>query len=187
MNGDIIRDSFSLQKAKLLKGGGVESTTKIVAHIDGSSMEIERNQKTPIFPHPDLENAIRGLKEKLLISSNYLSMRTLVNSFEFKPRKDQKEAVEKAIDILMNKTTVTGVHVSGQDQNRGVIVTGKIQAENGSNIAVNSPRMRFTSEVFGFEEELESEIEQIEDELYLYLHDNKKAQLEILQEEEVGS
>ena len=88
MNGAVNRDSFNLQKVKLLKGGGVESTTKIVAQIDGSTMEIERNQKTPVVPHPDLENSVRGLKEKLLISSNYLTMRTIVNSFEFKPRKD---------------------------------------------------------------------------------------------------
>ena len=83
----------------------------------------------------------------------------------------------------MNKTTVTGVHLSGQDQNRGVIITGKIQCENGSSNAVNSPRLRFSSEVFGFEEELESEIDHIEDELYLYLHENKKAQLEAFAEE----
>jgi hypothetical protein len=183
MNGSVNRDSFNLQKVKLLKGGGVESTTKIIAQIDGSTMEIERNQKTPVVPHPDLENAIRSLKEKLLISTNFLTMRTIVNSFEFKPRKDQREAVDKAIDILMNKTTVTGIHVSGQDQNRGVIISGKMQCENGSNSAVNSPRMRFTSEVFGFEEELEGEIDHIEDELYLYLHENKKAQLEVFQEE----
>lgn len=186
MKNGITRENFSMAKVKLLKGGGIESVTVLEMNIDGAFMEIERNQKTPIVPDPELENPVRNLKEKLLISCDYMIMRTIVNAPDFKATKAQKEAVEKAIDILKQKTSVTGVHVSGQDQNEGVIITGKIQAANGSNIAINSPRMRFTSEVFGFEEELEGEIAVIERELFLYLHEGKKGQLEVFSEEEQG-
>lgn len=183
LNNGITRENFSMDKLKILKGGGVESDTTIEMSIDGSFMEITRNQKTPVVPHPDLENLVRDMKEKLLISAGFMDMRTIVNSKEFNATKLQKDAVEKAIDILKGKTTVTAVHVSGQDQNEGAIISGKIQAANGSNIAINSPRMRFKSQVFGFEEDLEGATAAIEGELYQYLHEGKKAQLEVFGEE----
>ena len=183
MKNGITRENFNLKDLKLSKGGGIESTSIIEMNIDGSFMEIERKQKTPIVPHPDLENKVRDLKEELLISTRFMSMRSILNKPGFNPRKDQRELVDKAVDILKEKTTVIGVHVSGEDQNRGVIISGKIQAENGSNIAINSPRMRFNSAVYGFEEELDSKIGMIEDELYLYLHEDKKAQMDAFDEE----
>ena len=183
MKNGITRENFSLSKLKLSKGGGIESVTIIEMNIDGSFMEIERSQKTPVVPHPDLENTVRGLKEKLLISARYMSVFSAINKPGFNPRKDQKEEIQKLKDILMEKTTVTGIHVSGQDQNEGVIITGKIQAENGSNIAVNSPRIRFSAATFGFEEDLEAEVAVLERELFLYLHEDKKAQLEIMDTE----
>lgn len=186
MNGKIKRDNFSMKKIKLLKGGGIESVTIIELSIDGAFMEVERSQKTPIVPAPSLEGAVRSLKEKLLISCGYMDMKTLINSPEFKATKAQKDAAQKMIDIRMEKTNVTGVHVSGQDQNAGVIITGKIQAENGSNIAINSPRIRFSSSVFGFEEDLQGEVTSMEGELYEYLHEGKKAQLEVFGNEEQG-
>lgn len=184
MNGAIKRENFSLAKLKVLKGGGIESTVKVELTMDGSFMEIERNQKTPIIPHPDLLTPIEGMKEYLLISCGFMGVRTMVNGFEFHATNKQKEATEKYVDLLKGKTTVTGVHISGQDQNEGVIITGKIQAENGSNIAINSPRIRFRSEVFGFEDDLEGQIHVIETEAYLYLQENKKAQLDAFTEDE---
>ena len=182
MKNGITRESFTMEHLRILKGGGIESVAQITATIDGSFMEIERKQKTPIVPHPALENAVRELKEKLLVSTGFMDMRTLVESKEFNATANQKDAVAKAIDLIKSKTTVTGVHVSGEDKTRGVIISGKITSANGSAIAVNSPRMRFTSSVFGFEEDLESEIANIETELFAYLHEGKKAQLEIMNE-----
>ena len=166
MKNGITRENFSLKDLKLLKGGGIESITIIEMNIDGSFMEIKRKQETPVVPHPDLENLVRGLKETLLISCRF------------------KGLPKKEFDILKEKTTVTAVHVSGQEQNEGVIISGKIQAENGSNIAINSPRMRFSSSVYGFEEQLQGEITLLEGELYKYLHEEKKAQLEIMDTEQ---
>ena len=186
MKNGITRENFSLSKLKLLKGGGVDSTTMIEMNVDGSFMEIERKQKTPIVPHPDLENRIRGFKEMLLISCRFMGINAVMKKPGFNPRKDQKEAVKQMQDILLERTIVTGIHVSGQDQNEGVIISGKIQAENGSNIAINSPRMRFSSAVYGFEEQLEGEVAVIEGELFKYLHEDKKAQLEILDTDQDG-
>ena len=183
MKNGITRENFSLRDLKLLKGGGIESVTIIETNIDGAFMEIKRKQETPVVPHPDLEKLVRGLKETLLISCRFMGINAVMKKPGFNPRKDQKDAVQKMQDILLEKTTVTAIHVSGQEQNEGVIISGKIQAENGSNIAINSPRMRFSSAVYGFEEQLEGEVALIEGELFKYLQEDKKAQLEIMDTE----
>lgn len=175
-----------MAKLKLLKGGGVDATVKISINTDGSFVEVEHNEKNPIVPAPELEDRIRELKHKLLQSCGYLGTMTIVNSKDFKATKAQKTAAAKHVDILMSKTTVTGVHCSGQDQNEGVIISGRIQAENGSNIAMNSPRMRYTSNVFGWEGDLENEVLTIQDELFQYLYEGKKAQLDAFSAKEQG-
>jgi hypothetical protein len=176
---EVAKESFDLQKIKLLKGGGVHSVSKLTVKTDGSFHEIDRDEKTPIVPHPELVDPIRNLKEKLLISCNYLGIKTIIDSEEFKASKEQKAAAQKHFDIIKDKTTVTGIHVSGKDKNRGVIISGVIKAENASNIAINSPRLRFESEVYGFEQELHMECDLIEDETYEYLFNGKKQQMDI--------
>lgn len=181
---EIKRDSFELEKAKLLKNGGVHSETKLTVVGDNSTEVITRKEDTPRVPHPDLEDPIRNLKERLLISCGFINMRTIVIAKEFKATKEQIKAVEKYLSILMNKTTVTGIHVSGKDKNRGVIISGVITAENSRNIAINSPRMTFSSHVFGFEEDLEAAVEEIQNETYAYLFQGKKAQLDAFSQDQ---
>lgn len=183
----ISKDNFELNKCKLLKTGGIESDTDFTVATDGSFNKINRTEKNPITAHPDLENAIRGLKDFLLISCGYMIGRTVVNSADFKATKAQKEAIEKQIAIFTDKTNVTGISISGEDKTEGVIIMGKIKAENGSNIAINSPRMRFGVTTYGFEEELQKECDLITDEVYEYLYNSKKAQLDILPGDEKAS
>lgn len=180
----IDRSSFELKKVKLLPSGGVYAECKMTAHVDGSLHEIDEKVTNPIVPHPDLENAIRSLKNELLTSCGFRGLMVVVNAEEFKASGAQKEAAAEFWNILEGKAHVTGVHFSGEEENAGVIISGKIAAENGSNIALNSPRMRFSSDVFGFEEHLEGMAEKIKDEVYSYLFENKKGQLELFDGEE---
>jgi len=186
MENKISRESFTLSKLKLLPTGGIDSTVNVEMVVDGTYMEIERKQKTPIIPDPDLTDQIKALKDIYLMACGYMQTRTIVNAPEFGATVKQKKAVDKYIDILRSKTTITGVHLSGQGENEGVIITGQIKAANSSNVTTNSPRMRFTSEVYGCEEELEAQVNGIETELYLYLQEGKKMQLEIFGEKQTN-
>lgn len=68
---------------------------------------------------------------------------------------------------------------SGQDDNVGVVLTGLFTVSNNQNTAINSPRLKFNTETFGFEEELEAIVADIENEVYAFLFKGKKAQLEL--------
>ena len=68
---------------------------------------------------------------------------------------------------------------SGQDDNVGVVLTGLFTVSNNQKTAINSPRLKFNTETFGFEEELEEIVANIETEVYAFLFKGKKAQLEL--------
>ena len=68
---------------------------------------------------------------------------------------------------------------SGQDDNVGVVLTGLFTVSNNQKTAIKSPRLKFNTETFGFEEELEEIAADIETEVYAFLFKGKKAQLEL--------
>ena len=177
MNG-IKREQFKMTKVKILNGGGIHYEADITMQDGGDTHTVKRKDDITIIPAESLTQPIRDLKEKLLYSCEYMGMRSVVNHGNFHAKKDQKDAVEKYIDVLKSKTTVYQVSVSGQDKNEGVIITAKIQALNSSVIAINSPRMRYGVSTFGFEEDLHEIVTLIEDELFEYLYNGKKMHLE---------
>ena len=69
--------------------------------------------------------------------------------------------------------------MSGQDDNVGVVLTGLFTVSNNQKTAINSPRLKYNTETFGFEEELENIVCNIEEEVYSFLFKGKKAQLEL--------
>ena len=79
----------------------------------------------------------------------------------------------------MKNIEVRGVSFSGQDDNVGIVLTGLFTVSNGQKTAINSPRLKFNTEKFGFEEELEEIAADIETEVYAFLFKGKKAQLEL--------
>ena len=82
-------------------------------------------------------------------------------------------------DEMLKNIEVRGVSFSGQDDNVGVVLTGLFTVSNNQKTAINSPRLKFNTETFGFEEELEEIAADIETEVYAFLFKGKKAQLEL--------
>ena len=98
---------------------------------------------------------------------------------EFKATEKQKEYGRNFADEMLKNIEVRGVSFSGQDDNVGVVLTGLFTVSNNQKTAINSPRLKFNSETFGFEEELEEIAADIETEVYAFLFKGKKAQLEL--------
>ncbi|MCJ7447936.1 MAG: hypothetical protein MUO72_09595 [Bacteroidales bacterium] len=188
MNG-VTREQFELSKVKVLKDGSGVEVIFNVKGVEGGNPSYD--MENPAFPHPDLINAVSVLKDTLLnaIGKETIFTAGVVSNFKGRFKKESEFAeLEKAIEahVLDEKTkiTVTGVAVSGFDSNRGGIITGTYACKNGSKIALNSPRIRFEGELFGFEQAFQEMVEVIEDEAYLYTFKNKQAQTEIVFEEE---
>ena len=69
--------------------------------------------------------------------------------------------------------------MSGQDDNVGVVLTGLFTISNNQKTAINTPRMKYNVETFGFEEELENIVCDIENEVYEFMFEGKKAQMDL--------
>ena len=67
---------------------------------------------------------------------------------------------------------VSGISLSGTEETRGVIITGKRKAKGGK-MAQNSHRINFSGTTYGFEKELEKICDEIADEVYEYYYENK--------------
>ncbi len=190
MNG-CKKEQFELQKVKLLKAGtGVEIDFNVRRNEDGMETVDRYTKETTTFPHPDLTAAIGGLRQFLALAIGKETIVTdgVIESYESSFKKDGYESLLKDVKERYNselaKIAVTGLCISGIDNNKGVIITGTYQCKNGVKIAVNSPRIRLVSEIMGFEADLNDLCLKIESEAYLYTFENKQAQAEIVFDEQ---
>ena len=110
---------------------------------------------------------------------NITSFLSMVKTSDFKATKKQSELSRDFADEMLKNIEVWGVSFSGQDDNVGVVLTGLFTVFNNQKTAINSPRLKFNTETFGFEEELEAIVSDIENEVYAFLFKGKKAQLEL--------
>ena len=77
----------------------------------------------------------------------------------------------------MNNIEVTGVSISGSEQLKGAVISGKIKSWNGGKCAINTQRVNFESDKLGFEETIRDLVSDVETEIFEYLFKNKRAQL----------
>jgi hypothetical protein len=189
MNG-CLESQFDLQKIKIEKGGsGVIIDFKVTG---GDSIPtISHSVENPQFPHPDMLNAIDELKDFLIkaVGKETIHSEKIIAGFKGKFKKETEfaeleNAIEEHIKGERTKITVTGVAISGYESNRGAIITGTYLCRNGSKIALNSPRIRFEGEMFGFEGELSEIVQVIQSEAYQYTFKDKQAQQQIVFGEE---
>ena len=170
---------FSLKKVKLIPGGGLQVVYKVSTDIDGSTYEKEEVTKDTRMPHPDLTKPIDSLLTFLAKTLRFEESLTVVRSKDFAATPKQLKAAEKANKQLLDQMDVTGFALSGKDDNLAVIVTGKLITELKTVVALNSPRIKFNNTTYGFEDVLEDKVDLIKSEVYKYLFDGKKSQLDM--------
>ena len=79
---------------------------------------------------------------------------------------------------IYESVEVTGIALSGDKNNREVIITGKRRIHHTGG-AMNSPKMAFDGEVFGFESKVAELCEKIIEEAKLYALEDKSSQEKI--------
>lgn len=173
-------ENFGLKQVKVIDGG--VKVTASPEFTEGASVyKTKMADEWPITPSPDLTDLFLQLKSPLAKCHGLLDFETIMKSSEFKATKDQLKWCEKMIDSKMSDTKVTGISISGQDGNRGVIITGIYDGQS-----INSKKLKFSATTYGFEEDLESITNQIIEETFKYVYDGKKAQLEAFPGQEDG-
>lgn len=170
--------SFALSKVKTLKDGGLDVHYEVTETIGNESYTNKYHVESAKDIHPDLRECFDRLRPIMGRIFNITSFLSMVETDDFKANKNQKEVARNFADEMLKNIEVRGVSYSGQD-NVGVVLTGLFTVSNNQKTAINSPRLKFNTETFGFEEELEEIVSDIENEVYEFLFKGKKAQLEL--------
>lgn len=173
------KKAFSLSKVKVINGGGLDVHFEVEEACGAEVYRENYHLTSGKEIHPDLQKLFDRLKPIMARVYHLSFFRSLMETPDFKATKKQKELAEKAFKEVIDKLRVTGVSLSGKDDNVGVVLTGTFTADSNQKMAINSHRMKFNSERYGFEEEMEEIVGEIESEVYEFLFNNKKAQLEI--------
>lgn len=173
------KEKFSLSKVKLLKDGGLDVHYEVTEIIGNESYTNKYHVESAKDIHPDLRECFYRLRPIMGRIFNITSFLSMVETSDFKATKKQSELSRDFADEILKNIEVRGVSFSGQDDNVGVVLTGLFTVSNNQKTAINSPRLKFNTETFGFEEELEEIAADIENEVYAFLFKGKKAQLEL--------
>lgn len=164
---------MQLLKAKIQK----EEKGMILDLTDDLLLGGKKNEKGSLYspiPHKDLVDAFQELKPALIKTLkldwifNCLQPSLFTETEEHNANKVLKERIWKGYEEAVSAVEVTGFSISGEESNKGVIVTGT-QTVHGKKVAVNSPRIVFSHTELGIEEELESDIKKCINEVHAYL------------------
>lgn len=180
-------DNFKLKKVKTRSSSGLSVSYEEESRTDNVIKHDEVTRSSDRIPHPDLLKAIEKLDKYLASTHQINAVNALMKSDTLKAEEKKAFKVLKPLlDNLQQKTLenieVTGISLGGSDRN-SVVITGKTKF-NKSGAAINSPRIRLDSEIWGFEQEILDVINTLEDEVYQYLFKNKQAQLDLFEEKE---
>lgn len=171
--------AFALSKVKTLKGGGLDVHYEVTETIGNESYTNKYHVESAKDIHPDLRDCFNRLRPIMGRIFNITSFLSIVETPDFKATKKQNELSRDFADEMLKNIKVRGVSFSGQNDNVGVVLIGSFTVSNNQKTAINSPRLKFNTKVFGFEKELEEIAADIETEVYAFLFKNKKAQLEL--------
>lgn len=137
---------------------------------------------SPRVPHPDLEKALKKLVPMLADANKLRVWRDDIKIMP-KLRKvfDNKEG-ERVLELwdqhLMESIEVIGISLQGDLETGSVVITGKRCG------ALNSPKISFNGDTYGFETELKEACEKIIEEVYQYCFKNKSTTPELFGDQE---
>lgn len=171
--------AFALSKVKTLKDGGLDVHYEVTETIGNESYTNKYHVESAKDIHPDLRDCFDRLRPIVGRIFNITSFLSMVETSDFEATKKQSKLSRDFADEMLKNIEVRGVSFSGQDDNVGVVLTGLFTVSNNQKTVINSPRLKFNTETFGFEEELEAIVADIENEVYAFLFKGKKAQLEL--------
>lgn len=166
------RQHFHMTQVKWLNG--VVEFKATLDLVDGQeTYKPQLHDKYPIVPSPDLTDILLQMKNPLATTHGLLEVENFVHKKEFNAQDFQKKLAAKWVSERLKDVAVTGCIISGEGKRRGVKITG-----TNRGLAINSPKLLFVGTKYGFEKDLEDLADALEDELYEFVFNGKKAQLD---------
>lgn len=179
MTNKVEKANFKLSKAKVIRGGGLDIHFTTITKNGNEVYEEDLHVKCVRTPHPDLMACIHALKPVVARVVGITNAQTVVNSREFGASKGQADMIGAATKHQIESLEISGVTITGDKEKKGVIITALITAENKQKMCINTHKILLAGSSYGFEEELEDTISELESEVYEYYYNGKEPQMSI--------
>lgn len=152
------QEEFTLKMLKYLdKSFEIQGT----ANYSSDGQQKERNydqDSSTILPHADLKAILKSWDKKLADTYGFTNEQT-------------------------KKVACTGCITSGTDESFGLKLTGKYEMPSGNVVSINSHKIFFSQEYYGWHKELQEEWELMQIEGYAYIFEDKQEDLQLSMEE----
>lgn len=149
---------------------------------DGDGLyDTEPSIPRTIEPHKDLYNCLNELKEHLL---NYQASSSVLKRV-LKESKNKIITSQRVLDDVVSEMSkmlalscrITKVDIStkevGGTEVKFIIIKGELNTFGGKSVKIETPKINLESKDYGFESQLKTIIEELEDEVFQYLFHNK--------------
>lgn len=141
---------FELQKVKITKDGGLAINYTMVEQKENETYVNKHRIQATNEPHTDLLAQLQRLQPLMA----------------------------EVFGMPENQIAIDGVTIGGKNESEGAIITGIFTTIAGQTTSIATPRIKFATSYYGFESELADAIAEIEKEVYLYLFEEKTAELD---------
>jgi hypothetical protein len=142
---------FALQKVKITKDGGLAVNYTMVEQKENETYVNKHRIQANNMPHADLMQLFVNLQPIVA---------TVFNLSDWKP------------------LFVNGITIGGKNESEGAIITANFMTSAGQETTIATPRLKYHTNAYGFEEELSAIVAGIENEVYKYLFEEKTAVLD---------
>jgi hypothetical protein len=171
---------FKLKVAKLINDGGLYVHYSFVHRTNNIGYENDVKITRTLTVHDDLLNILK--KQRLnVLKIEQVDPRVLATTLYEMGVDNQKEisqVVDGMVGDQISKIDITGFSFSGSDDKPACVITYKKTMGNKKPVGRSSSKIDLSLNVFGFEEELENDLEEFTAEVYEYLFNDKHGDME---------
>ncbi|WP_303841553.1 hypothetical protein [Selenomonas ruminantium] len=165
---------FSLRKVKLLPAGGLEVEYNRIETRDATAAVTDYKAKfEDAEVHPDLTDAIRELAP--LVAKTIGLTAFLPVAADLNLTQEAREKFSELADEQRRRIDVRGIALSGDDEDEGVVITSVLETKNGLKTCINTPRIKYHQESYGFEDRLDYLVQKIREEVRAFIVEGKTA------------
>lgn len=170
-------DSFELKKVSITKDGGLD-VQYVVEEDNGAEVYKVRNHIVSAkCIHDDLRDLMQALVPVVARVFGYY------DELAEETKAAGEVQLGNYIDPFINRVrriSVKGLSISGKGENVGAVVAATMEVSMMQCVNLVTPRIKYLSSTYDIEADLEVLAHKIQHEVYLYLFDDKVAEMENL-------
>lgn len=172
------KEDFKLKSFKMINNGGAELEFSY-RYSEGNEAHEDAIKVTKSLCIHQTLNDIRIKQRANILRVEEVNPRLMVESAEKMGVNDTTKLAQIAESMnqdAIQRIDPTGFKISGSDDKRNVVITYKKMTGNKKIAGRATTAIQLSANVYGFEEELEADIEDLIKECYEYVYNNKHSE-----------